>query len=87
MASKSNLLLVYHRRFLLRSKLGRAWRASLSQFAIAKGLVLQPNSLSHIVAADWRSSGLHVEEFIASVLELPFEQVWPEHQRARRATG
>jgi len=85
MPSKSNLLVTYNRRLLLRIKLGRSWRASLSQLATAKGFTLHPNSFSHIVAGDWRSSGLQIEKFIADILELPFDEVWPEYQLRKRS--
>lgn len=79
MASKSNLLFSFHRRFLLRSKLGRSWRASLSAFATQRGLILHPNSLSHVVAADWHSRDFAFERLIAEVLALSFREVWPEY--------
>ena len=84
MAAKSNLLLSYHRRFLLRSKLGRSWRAALSTLATQQGLTLHPNSISHVVAGDWSSKEFAFERLISDVLGQPFREVWPEYTRELR---
>jgi lambda repressor-like predicted transcriptional regulator len=87
MDGKLNLLLAYHRRFLLRRALGRSWRAALSRLATEKGLSLHPNSLSHVVAADWHSRGFAFEVLIADVLGSPFGQIWPEYAHIRPASS
>jgi lambda repressor-like predicted transcriptional regulator len=72
-----NLLLNFHRRFLLRGKLGVRWRAVLTERAGEHGTPVDGSSISHVISGDWRSK--KIERLIADALGLPASEVFPEY--------